>query len=58
MKKVSSQSELSKMNISDTKDDKDKSKVNQVKGCKSNDNLGFNNDWKYFTNMFRTTSRS
>ena len=58
MKKVSSQPELSKMNLSDTKDDKDKSKVNQVKGCKSNDNLGFNNDWKYFTNMFRTTSRS
>ena len=58
MKKVSSQTELSKMNLSDTKDDKDKSKVNQVKGCKSNDNLGFNNDWKYFTNMFRTTSRS
>ena len=58
MKKSSSQTDLSKMNISDTKDGKDKSKVNQVKGCKSNDNLGFNNDWKYFTNMFRTTSRS
>ena len=58
MKKVSSQTELLKMNLSDTKNDKDKSKVNQVKGCKSNDNLGFNNDWKYFTNMFRITSRS
>ena len=58
MKKVSSQTELSKMNLSDIKDDKDKNKVNQVKGCKSNDKFGFNNDWKYFTNMFRTTSRS
>jgi len=59
MKKVSSQTDLSKMNKDKDKDkDKDKSKVNQVKGCKSNDNLGFNNDWKYFTNMFRTTSRS
>ena len=59
MKKSSSQTDLSKMNKDKDKDkDKDKSKVNQVKGCKSNDNLGFNNDWKYFTNMFRTTSRS
>jgi len=67
IKKSSSQTDLSKMNKDKDKDkdkdkgkdkDKDKSKVNQVKGCKSNDNLGFNNDWKYFTNMFRTTSRS
>ena len=61
MKKSSSQTDLSKMNKDKDKDkdkDKGKDKVNQVKGCKSNDNLGFNNDWKYFTNMFRTTSRS
>ena len=45
MKKVSSQTELSKMNLSDLQD-------------ATQEELSEEYDWKKFTNMFRTTSRS
>ena len=45
MKKVSSQTELSKMNLSDLQDE-------------TQEEVSEEYDWKKFTNMFRTTSRS
>ena len=45
MKKVSSQTELSKMNLSDLHDE-------------TQEEVSEEYDWKKFTNMFRTTSRS
>ena len=45
MKKVSSQTELSKMNLSDLQDETQAEVSEEY-------------DWKKFTNMFRTTSRS
>ena len=45
MKKVSSQTELSKMNLSDLQDE-------------TQEELSEEYDWKKFTNMFRTTSKS
>ncbi len=45
MKKVSSQTELSKMNLSDLHDE-------------TQEEVSEEYDWKKFTNMFRTTSKS
>ena len=45
MKKVSSQTELSKMNLSDLQDE-------------TQEEVSEEYDWKKFTNMFRTTSKS
>ena len=45
MKKVSSQTELSKMNLSDLQDETQEEVFEEY-------------DWKKFTNMFRTTSKS
>ena len=45
MKKVSSQTELSKMNLSDLQDETQREVSEEY-------------DWKKFTNMFRTTSKS